>query len=175
MRIPLRRIPLRRIPHLYRVHLADPRRELLFLSGFSFFVTFVITRGITRLMFHGIGPIRSVKYRGTHIHHQVFGILMLVGSGHAWLHLASPKRRDDRGLLRATTLVYGVGSALTLDELALWLNMEDVYWKSPGRELIDAGIIVTALASIAAWGAPFFRAILREAGREAPAAAPPSP
>ncbi|MDB5067010.1 MAG: hypothetical protein JWM18_3444 [Chloroflexi bacterium] len=165
------RIPLRRIPHLYRTHLEDPRRELLFLSGASFFTTFMITRGITRLMYHGVGPIRSVKYKGLHIHHQVFGILMLVGSGHAWLHLASRRRRDDRGLLRATTLVYGVGSALTLDEIALWLNMEDVYWNSPGREIIDAGIIVTSLASIGAWGAPFFAALAREARHGAPATA----
>ncbi len=156
----------RRILQLYRVHFDAARRELLFLSGFSFFVTFGITRAITRLMYHGIGPIKSVKYRGTHVHHQVFGILMLIGSGHAWLHLASLKRRDDRALLRATTLVYGVGSALTLDELALWLNLEDVYWESPGREIIDAGIIVTSLASIAAWGWPFLDAVAREvAGR----------
>jgi hypothetical protein len=151
-----------RVLQLYRMHLSDPRRELLFLSGLSFFVTFGITRVITRLMYHGIGPIKSVVYGGTHIHHQVFGIVMLIGSGHAWLHLASPKRRDDRRLLRATTLVYGVGSALTLDELALWLNLEDVYWHSPGRELIDAGIIVISAASIAAWGAPFLRAVADE-------------
>jgi hypothetical protein len=167
MRIP----PLRRIGHLYRTHLEEPRRELLFLSGVSFFTTFMITRGITRLMYHGVGPIKSVKYKGLHIHHQVFGILMLVGSGHAWLHLASWRRRDDRGLLRVTTLVYGVGSALTLDEIALWLNMEDVYWKSPGREIIDAGIIVISLASIGAWGAPFFAALAREAIHGAPATA----
>jgi hypothetical protein len=167
MRIPLR---LRRIPHLYRTHLEEPRRELLFLSGLSFFITFMITRGITRLMYHGVGPVKSVKYKGLHIHHQVFGILMLIGSGHAWLHLASWRRRDDRRLLRVTTLVYGVGSALTLDEIALWLNMEDVYWQSPGREIIDAGIIVISLASIGSWGAPFFAAVAHEARHGAPAA-----
>ncbi|MEA2615752.1 MAG: hypothetical protein QOE72_1535 [Chloroflexota bacterium] len=168
------RIPLRRIPQLYRTHLEDPRRELLFLSGVSFFITFMITRGITRLMYHGVGPIKSVKYKGLHVHHQVFGILMLVGSGHAWLHLASWRRRDDRRLLRATTLVYGVGSALTLDEIALWLNMEDVYWESPGREIIDAAIIMTSLVSIGAWGAPFFAALAREARHGVPATAPRS-
>lgn len=157
------RRPIRRVSELYRIHFADVRRELLFLSGLSFFITFGITRGITGLMYHGIGPIKSVKYRGLHVHHQVFGILMLIGSGHAWLHVASLKRRDDRRLLRVTTLVYGVGSALTLDELALWLNLEDVYWESPGREIIDAGILVTSLASIAAWGAPFLRAVAGEA------------
>lgn len=152
-----------RVSHLYRVHFADVRRELLFLSGLSFFVAFGITRVVTRLIQHDIGPIRSVKYKGLHIHHQVFGIVMLVCSGHASLHVSSVKRRDDRWLLRTNTIVYGVGCALTLDELALWLNMEDVYWKSPGREIIDAGIVVTALASIAAWGAPFFRAVGLEA------------
>lgn len=152
----------RRIVELYRIHFDNVRRELLFLSGLSFFLAFGITRGITRLILHEIGPLKSVRFKGLHIHHHVWGILMLIGSGHAWLHLASLKRRDDRALLRTTTLVYGAGCALTLDEFALWLRMEDVYWRSPGREIIDAGIMVTALASIAAWGAPFFGAVAAE-------------
>jgi hypothetical protein len=73
------------------------------------------------------------------------------------------KRRDDRRLLRLTTVVYAAGSALTLDELALVLHLQDEYWESPGREIIDAAILAISLASIGAWGAPFFRALAVEA------------
>lgn len=135
----------------------------------SFFVSFGVTRGVTQAILRQAGPFRNLNVKGLHIHHHVWGILMLIGSGHAWLHLASMKRRDDRRLLRLATVVYAAGSALTMDELALVLHLEDVYWESPGRELIDALILAISLGSIGAWGAPFWRALARElAGREEP-------
>ncbi|MFN2569746.1 MAG: hypothetical protein ABR564_09135 [Candidatus Dormibacteria bacterium] len=160
--IPVRRLSLRRVGELYSQELSNARRELLFVSGVSFFVSFGVTRGIAHAILREYGPFRNVRVRGLHIHHHVLGVLMLIGSGHAWLHLASMKRRDDRRLLRLTTVVYATGSALTLDELALVLNLQDVYWESPGREIIDGGILVISLASIGAWGAPFFAALVRE-------------
>jgi hypothetical protein len=55
---------------------------------------------------------------------------------------------------------YGVGAALTLDEFALWLNLEpDAYWSSAGRLNIDAIIFFGALLAVGAWGAPFFRGL----------------
>lgn len=167
----MRWVPPGRVRQLYRTHFAVPRRELLFLSGLSFFATFGVTRVVTGLAPKARPPGKHLRIHGVHIHHQVFGILMLIGSGHAWLHLASLRRRDDRNLLRLNTLFYGVGSALTLDELALWLNLEDVYWKRPWRELIDAGVVAISLGSIGAWGAPFFRALAKEATAAADRAA----
>jgi len=57
---------------------------------------------------------------------------------------------------------YGVGAALTLDEFALWLNLEpDAYWNHEGRLSIDAVILFGSLLGVGAWGAPFFRGIQR--------------
>jgi hypothetical protein len=49
-----------------------------------------------------------------------------------------------------------------LDEFALWLNLEDVYWAREGRASIDAVILFGALLSIGVWGGGFLRALLRE-------------
>jgi hypothetical protein len=56
-------------------------------------------------------------------------------------------------------LAFGVAAALTLDEFALWLNFQDVYWTSQGRQSIDAVVIFAALLSVGTWGYPFLRAI----------------
>ena len=63
---------------------------------------------------------------------------------------------------RLMAVSYGVGAALTLDEFALWLNLEpDAYWTREGRLSIDAVIIFGAMLAVGAWGAPFFRGLQR--------------
>jgi hypothetical protein len=59
-------------------------------------------------------------------------------------------------------LLYGAGAALTLDEFALWLNLEDVYWAREGRASIDAVILFGALLLIGVWGGRFLGALVRE-------------
>jgi hypothetical protein len=55
-----------------------------------------------------------------------------------------------------------VGAALTLDEFALWLNLEpDAYWSREGRLSIDAVILFGSVLAVGAWGAPFFRGLHR--------------
>jgi hypothetical protein len=64
---------------------------------------------------------------------------------------------------RLFAILYGVGAALTLDEFALWLNLQaDDYWTRQGRESIDAVILFGALLAASAWGAPLFRALGRK-------------
>ena len=63
---------------------------------------------------------------------------------------------------RATAAAYGLASALTLDELALWLNLEDVYWARQGRESVDAVAIFGSVLSAGLWGGPFLRGLARE-------------
>jgi hypothetical protein len=58
---------------------------------------------------------------------------------------------------RLTALLFGVASALTLDEFALWFTFRDVYWEREGRLSIDAVLLFGALLSIAMWGGPFLR------------------
>ena len=101
-----------------------------------------------------------------HLHHLVLGILLLLGVGYLWL---AQVRHRDRPLLdwlsRLTALLYGVGAALTLDEFALWLRLEDVYWARAGRESIDAVILFGAFLGVGTWGGRFFHALVREAAR----------
>src|SRR5206468_1737601 len=91
----------------------------------------------------------------------VWGILLLLGIGYAWLVQIGTGMDDARKWNRITALTYGLGSALTLDEFALWLHLEDVYWSDKGRRSIDAVVLFGSLLSVGLWGGPFFRALVR--------------
>ena len=142
---------------LYRQHFRSERRERLFLASVAFLVTFAIVRTITHLIKAGIGPIANITAGGLHIHHLVFGILILLGVGYLWLVAPAAS-----WVTRTLAIAYGVGAALTLDEFALWLNLNDVYWERAGRVSIDAVVIFAALLSVGIWGGPFLRAATRE-------------
>jgi hypothetical protein len=96
----------------------------------------------------------------------VWGILLLLGVGYLWLaQVGTGIGRSLDWPSRLTALLYGVGAALTLDEFALWLRLEDVYWAREGRESIDAVILFRAFLGVGAWGERFFHALAREAAR----------
>ncbi|MBV9100182.1 MAG: hypothetical protein JOZ46_08830 [Candidatus Dormibacteraeota bacterium] len=155
-----------RLRELYRQEFANPRRERLFLSSVAFFTAFAVTRGITHAIRRGVGPFRNIDPGGHHIHHLVFGITGLLTSGYAWLvQVGTGRRGDDDAASRITAVVYGASSAITLDEFALWLNLEDVYWARQGRESVDAVVLFGAALSIGLWGRYFFRAVGRELRR----------
>ena len=122
----------------------------------GFLVTFAIVRGITHLIRAGIGPFHNVSSGGLHIHHLVWGILLLLVVGYIWLIEAGT---TSSLLSSVTAIAFGVGAALTLDEFALWLNLQDVYWTGPGRESIDAVVIFVSLLSVGIWGGPFLREV----------------
>ncbi len=144
---------LRRI---YGFHFQNERRERLFLASLGFLLTFAIVRVITHLIRAGIGPFHNVSSGGLHIHHLVWGIVLLLVVGYVWLVEAG----TTSSLLSSLTAVaFGVGAALTLDEFALWLNLQDVYWTGPGRASIDAVVIFASLLSVGIWGGPFLREI----------------
>ena len=114
----------------------------------------------------GKGPIHDVVVGGMHLHHVVLGILLLLGVGYLWLaQVGTGIGRSLDWPSRLTALLYGVGAALTLDEFALWLRLEDVYWEREGRESIDAVILFGALLAVGTWGGRFFHALVREAAR----------
>jgi len=142
------------LKRIYGFHFQSERRERLFLASVGFLVTFGIVRGITHLIRAGVGPFHNVSSGGLHIHHLVWGILLLLVVGYIWLI----ERGTGSSLLSSVTAIgYGVGAALTLDEFALWLNLQDVYWAGPGRESIDAVVIFAAGLSVGIWGGPFLR------------------
>ena len=93
----------------------------------------------------------------------MWGILLLLGVGYGWLIETGAGSASSSVLAsRTMALLYGAGAALTLDEFALWLNLEDVYWSQEGRASIDAVILFGALLSAGIWGRGFLRALGHE-------------
>jgi hypothetical protein len=103
--------------------------QLPFLLMFgAFLLTFVSTRVITRLIRAGRGPFRNNVSGGVHIHHAVPGIILtLIG---AYLSVAV---NGASPLSEISGVLIGVGSSLILDEFALILHLEDVYWSPQGQ------------------------------------------
>ena len=153
------------LKRIYQFHFQNERRERLFLASLGFLLAFAIVRGITHLIRAGIGPIHNISSGGLHIHHLVFGILLLLGVGYVWL---IEQGTGSGWLASATAFAYGVAAALTLDEFALWLNLEDVYWTGPGRVSIDAVVIFASLLSVGIWGGPFLRELTEHLVRPKP-------
>jgi hypothetical protein len=151
---------LRQVPALYRKHFADCRKERQFISSASFFTTFATVRVITHSIRAGIGPFGNITPGGRHIHHMTFGIIGLLTVGYLWM-LEVGVNADERRSSRITSGTYGAGAALTLDEFALWLNLQDVYWAKQGRESIDAVILFGSLLSLGLVGKDFLRDLSR--------------
>jgi hypothetical protein len=151
------------LSELYRFHFKSERRERQFLAGVGFLITFGIVRGITLMIRAGVGPFHNVTTGGLHIHHLVWGILLLLLVGYVWLiQEGTGETKVPSWFSRTTAIAFGVGAALTLDEFALWLNLQDVYWANQGRESIDAVLIFGALLVIGIGGGPFLRGVARE-------------
>jgi hypothetical protein len=89
------------------------------------------------------GAIKDVYIGGVHIHHQVWGILLVLVVG-----LLEFRFRPDSPWQEVLAALFGVGAALALDEFALWLHLEDVYWSEEGRKSIDA-VMVALVVGVA--------------------------
>ena len=157
-------LQLTRLGYLVRTSIPDRPRRRMFLASVAFFVTFLGVRVLVDLVARGEGPFNWVVMGGRHIHHLVWGILILLFVGYGWL-LDLGRAHSPLSILlsRIMSIAYGVGAALTLDEFALWLNLDpDVYWvKTGGRLSIDAIVLFGSLLMIGAWGAPFFQSLQR--------------
>jgi hypothetical protein len=150
------------LPDLYRRHIATSvRNERAFLSALGFTSAFATARAITHSIRAGIGPFRNLSAGGTHIHHSTFGIFGLLGCGFAWAHdWAVGADEQNQWPSRVSALGYGIASALTLDEFALWLDLKDDYWDKQGRKSIDAVAGFGGLLTMTVLG----RGALREVG-----------
>lgn len=138
------------------------RRERLFPASVTFFVTVVTVRAVTLSIRLGVGRLRDVSVGGTHVHHLVWGILLLLMVGYVWLaQVGTGSGQASLWASRVTAMLYGVGAALTLDEFALWLRLEDVYWTREGWESIEAVILFGVLLSVGAWSGRFLHAVMR--------------
>jgi hypothetical protein len=154
-------LQLTRLGFLVRSTIPDRPRRRMFLASVSFLITFLGVRVLVRLIVHGQGPFNWVVVRGHHIHHLVWGIMILLLVGYGWLlDLGRAHSPLSIFLSRLMSIGFGVGAALTLDEFAIWLNLDPSdYWSREGRLSIDAVILFGSILSVGAWGAPFFRGL----------------
>jgi hypothetical protein len=79
---------------------------------------------------------------GIHIHHLVFGIVLLMVAGFLQLGF-----QPHSPWLEVLAALFGIGAGLTLDEYALWLHLEDVYWADEGRQSVDAVIFAAIIGA----------------------------
>jgi hypothetical protein len=93
---------------------------------------------------------------GTHVHHLVWGILLLLVFGYVGITV-----EPDPPVREIVAILFGIGMGLTLDEFALWLNLEDVYWSQKGRQSIDAVIVTVCLLTITLLGLTFWIDVLQ--------------
>jgi len=138
----------------YQRYLVDTGRSATLWVLVGFVVTYTTTRWITlriraraaRDTGQGGSAVRDVYIGGVHIHHQVWGILLVLVVG--LLEFRFSPRPPWHEVLAA---LFGAGAALALDEFALWLHLEDVYWTEEGRKSIDAVMVavVVGLAVLA--------------------------
>jgi lysyl-tRNA synthetase class 2 len=115
------------------------QRPLFFLLA-GFILTFGVARLSTRLaragVFSNLRPGSIITAGGLHIHHSVFGIIGMIASGILAFALTPPSP-----WIELLAFAFGSAAALTLDEFALILHLEDVYWTGEGRASIDAVIL----------------------------------
>ena len=127
---------------------SEGERAGLILLG-SMLLSFLLIRVSTRLM-------RSPKVTwwpgsiktegGLHVHHHVFGIALMLFAGFLLsLQLDSP-------WTELSAAAFGIGAGLTLDEYALWLHLEDVYWAEEGRRSVDAVIVAAIVGGLVLMG-----------------------
>ncbi|NMH90411.1 hypothetical protein HF519_02170 [Pseudonocardia bannensis] len=114
----------------------------------AYLVTFLVTRLITSMIRDGRGPFRDTTLGGVHVHHQVYGIFLLLGAGTAELTY-----RPGSPWVQVIAVLFGIGAALTLDEFALWLHLDDVYWSAEGRRSVDAVLVALVVGALLLIGA----------------------
>jgi len=124
----------------------------LMLCFLAFVITFVTTRGITRMIRDGRGPFRNVSADGTHIHHSVPGIILLIIG--AFTAIGEPA--GSLGWICFAAVAVGAGTSLVLDEFALILHLQDVYWSGEGQLSVEAVSLTAACLGLALAGfSPF--------------------
>ncbi|WP_329188321.1 hypothetical protein [Actinacidiphila glaucinigra] len=124
-------------------NIIEPGKLPLLLALGAFVLTFLVTRMITRLIRAGRGPFRNISSGGTHIHHVVPGIILMTIGGFGGV--ASPSQGFGAGL---SAVLFGAGAGLVLDEFALVLYLDDVYWSDRGRKSVEAVVVTFSVVSM---------------------------
>ncbi|HET9849050.1 MAG TPA: hypothetical protein VFR68_10900 [Candidatus Dormibacteraeota bacterium] len=146
----------KRVVAAYQQHV-DYRREAALRMWAAFIVTFLFLRFLTYgIRYHFLPARNIVTSGGLHIHHFVWGILILLIVGFLGITI------DSQRLHAWLALGFGIGAALVIDEFALWLNLRDVYWLQEGRSSIDVAILVCAVLGLYYAADRFWKQVVAE-------------
>ncbi|WP_329299256.1 hypothetical protein OG410_12910 [Streptomyces sp. NBC_00659] len=129
--------------HWLHRNIVEPGKLPLFLALASFVVTFAVTRAIVRMIRAGKGPFGNVKAGDLHIHHVVPGVVLTVIGGFG---AVAGSRYGFWPCVSA--VVFGIGTGLVLDEFALILHLDDVYWTEDGRKSVEVVVLTAALVGL---------------------------
>ena len=142
------------VTDVWRDQLVEHDRQAMFLVLVGFLGSFIFIRISTRLMRSPKVPWwpgSIVSESGLHLHHLVFGIVTMIAAGAAGFSVLG-----ESPWFEVFALLFGIGVGLTIDEFALWVHLEDVYWAEEGRRSIDATVIAALLIGLIMLGArPF--------------------
>src|SRR6185312_16617864 len=130
-------------------------RQGVFLVLVGFLGSFAFIRMSTRMIRAEVSwwPGNIESESGLHVHHLVFGIITMMVAG--TLGFAAFGHSP---LTEISAFLFGIGVGLTIDEFALWVYLEDVYWAEQGRSSIDATVIAAALIGMIVLGVNPFEA-----------------
>ncbi|MFF9686192.1 hypothetical protein [Streptomyces sp. NPDC014623] len=126
--------------HWFQQNIVEPGKLPLLLALSAFVLTFAVTRTITRMIRAGKGPFRNITPGGVHVHHVVPGVVLSVAGGFG--AVASGHHGAAAGVF---AVVFGAGAGLVLDEFALILHLDDVYWTEEGRRSVEVVVLTASL------------------------------
>jgi len=134
----------------WQTNVMDAGKFPLFLCIVAFIATFVLTRIIVRSIRAGKGPFKDNTVGGVHVHHMIPGLFLMIAGG-----LVAIGAAGGGGEVTAAVL-FGIGLALVLDEFALVLHLDDVYWSEQGRLSVDVVFVLAAvMICLLVVGSPF--------------------
>lgn len=137
--------------HWLERNIIEPGKLPLLLALTAFVVTFAVTRVITRMIRAGKGPFRNIETGAVHVHHVVPGVVLTVLGGFG---AVSSSRYGFGAAVFA--VIFGIGAGLVLDEFALILHLDDVYWTEAGRKSVEMVVLTAALVGLVLAGfSPF--------------------
>jgi hypothetical protein len=148
-----------RVRSVYADSLGGSEKALLH-SWMAFGATFAVARGITTWLHRrdsSGGGSGGIVIGGRHLHHYNLGILMLAGVGGVAVHGQEHRRNHP-----LTAAAFGSGTALIVDELALLIDLSDVYWANDGRRSVDVAVGLIGVGGALLAAIPFWKGAARE-------------
>jgi hypothetical protein len=161
---PARAPAARRVSEAFHEEL-HPGQQSALISWLAFTATFITVRIITHKIRAGRGRAHNVSVGGVHLHHYLWGILTISTVGGVALRGEDRLRRHP-----VVAIAYGAGLALIVDEFALLLDLQDVYWAKQGRQSVDLAIGMISTGGTVLMAMPVLRR-LRHDGKVIPPAA----